>query len=216
MPSSVGVNSRRKKITAEAREGRASRAARSTAEQVFNLPPTVSKWELLDQNRTSDREFRQFLYDLSVLGIHLESARAYLASCLGISSPQYNILMILAQYQRAEGVNGSEVAKRLHVTTAFVTSEIIKLKRAGLVVKRKDPKDGRGVLLRLTPAGEAKVQEIAPQRLWVNDHLFSGISGEDFRHLARTVASLVEDFAQTVDMLKVMRKHRTRRAAKQN
>jgi DNA-binding MarR family transcriptional regulator len=213
MRLSTKENSQKKKLGVQPLDSRASRSIKNAPGHIFNLLPTVSKWELLDEDRTSDREFRQFLYDFSVLGVHLESARAYLASYIGISSPQYNIVMILAQYQQAEGINGSEVAEHLHVTTAFITSEIVKLERAGLVEKRRNPKDGRGVLLRLTEAGEAKVEEIGPQRLWVNDHLFNGISGKDFRHLGRTVASLVDDFAQTIDMLKIMRKEQTRRAA---
>ena len=119
--------------------------------------------------------------------------------------------MILAQYQGSEGVSVSEVAQHLHVTTAFITGEIRRLEQDGLVQKRRNPQDGRGILLRLTSAGETGVQRIGPERLLVNDHLFRGISGKDFRHLSQTVASLIDDFAQTVDMLKMMSKDRARR-----
>jgi DNA-binding MarR family transcriptional regulator len=213
MSPSGKKNLRQRKLAEPTREGRAPRGSKSAPERKFEMFPTVSRPELLDKDRTTDRKFRQFLYDLSVLGFHLESARAYLASSLGISSPQYNIVMILAQYQQVEGISGSEVAKRLHVTTAFITSEIMKLERAGLVEKRQNPKDGRSVLLHLTEAGEAKVHASSPQRLWINDHLFEGISGKDFHHLAQTVGSLVDDFAHTIDMLKAIRKKPAIRAA---
>jgi DNA-binding MarR family transcriptional regulator len=183
------------------------------AERIFTLLPTVSKPELLDDDGASDRGFRQFLYDFSCLANYLSSARAYLASHLGVSSPQYNIVMIIAQYQGSKGVSVSDVAQHLHVTTAFITSEIRKLERAGLVEKRPNPSDGRSILLRLTPTGESNVQQIAPERLFVNDHLFRGLSGEDFRHLAHTVASMIDDFAQTVDMLDTMRRGRAARLA---
>jgi DNA-binding MarR family transcriptional regulator len=183
-------------------------------ERVFQLSPTVSKQELLDRNGTSDRDFRQFLYDLSSLASYLGSARAYLAAQLGVTSPQYNIVMIIAQYQGATGVSITEVAQRLHVSTAFITSEIIKLESAGLVAKNRNPDDGRSVLLRVTGACEKRVQQIAAERLFVNDQLFRGLSGEDFRHLATTVASLMDDFAQTVDILKTTQRGRVARAAK--
>lgn len=176
----------------------------------FSLPPTISKHELLDEDGTSDRRFRQFLYDFSVLGSYLEFARGYLASQLGLSSPQYNCAMIIAHYQGATGVSVSDVAQHLHVTTAFITSEVKKLERAGLVDKHRNPKDGRGILLSLTPLGETKVQEISPQRLLVNDHLFRSISGKDFCYLAKTIAGLIDDFAMTVSMLKVMQTDSTR------
>jgi len=170
----------------------------------FRMPPSVSRSELLDENGASDRRFRQLLYDFSVLGSSLESARSYLASQVGLSSPQYNIAMIVAQYQGAIGVSGSEVAQHLHVTTAFITSEAGKLEQMGWLEKRPNPRDGRGVLLRLTPLGEAKVRQIGPERRMVNDRLFRRLSGKDFRHLAKTVADLIDDFARTVDMLKTM------------
>jgi DNA-binding MarR family transcriptional regulator len=181
---------------------------------VFNLLPTVSKPELVDENGTSDLVFRQFLYDFSALGSYLESARAYLAAHLGVPSPQYNIVMIIAQYQGKTGVSVSDVAQHLHVSTAFITGEIRKLERGGLVEKRPNPNDGRSILLRLTRSGEERVQQIAPQRLFVNDHLFRGLSGEDFRHLTRITGSMIDDFAQTVEMLQAMRRDMTNRASR--
>jgi DNA-binding MarR family transcriptional regulator len=196
-----------KKTNRSPRNGKAARVAERTLtpdRRIFTMPPTVSKPELLDENGTSDRRFRQFLYDFSVLAAHLEFARAYLASRLDLSSPQYNITMIIAQYQGARGISVSDVAQHLHVSTAFITSEAGKLEQRGLIMKRQNPNDGRGVLLRLTPLGEAKVLEIGPKRLLVNDHLFRALSGEDFRQLSKIAASLIDDFAETIKMLRVM------------
>ena len=170
----------------------------------FKLPLSISKLDLLDEDGVSDLRFRQFLYDFSVLGSSLEVARAYLASLSGITSPQYNVVMIIAQYQGATGVSVTSVAQHLHVTTAFITLEAGRLERSGWIEKRQNPSDGRGILLRLTQKGEANVQRIAPQRLIVNDHLFGKLSGKDFRHLAQTLAALIDDFAETIDMLKTM------------
>lgn len=208
-----------KKLTGKQKEPAASLSSirhthAANAEHSFNLPPTVSKPELLDENGTSDRTFRQFLYDFSTLGAYLEAARANLASQLGVPSPQYNIVMIIAQYQGATGVSVSDVAQHLHVSTAFITGEIRKLERAALVEKRPNPNDGRSILLCLTAAGEASVEQIAPQRLLVNDHLFRGLSGEDFHHLASTMASMIDDFAQTVEMLEAVQRDRTNRATR--
>ena len=171
----------------------------------FKLPLSISKPELLDDDGASDLRFRQLLYDFSVLGSSLEVARAYLASLSGITSPQYNVVMIIAQYQGTRGVSVTSVAQHLHVTTAFITLEAGRLERSGWIEKRQNPSDGRGILLRLTRKGRSMdVQRIAPQRLNVNDHLFGKLSRKDFRHLAQTLALLIDDFAETIDMLKTM------------
>jgi DNA-binding MarR family transcriptional regulator len=188
-----------------------SRAARSLNEpeqDTFSLIPTVSRPELLDKDGASDLVFRQFLYDFSVMAAYMEAVRTYLASNLELTPPQYNIVMVLAQHREKKMMSVSDVARNLHVTTAFITGEIRKLEHDGLVEKRRNPDDGRGVLLRLTSSGRARVQRTAIQRLQVNDRLFRKLSKEDFRHLSKTVASLIDDFVETAALLKATGEHR--------
>src|SRR6202007_1222564 len=115
---------------------------------------------LLDEGGQTDHRFRQLLYDFSTLGASLEVVRSYLASQLGISPPQYNIAMILANHQNTGGISVSAVAKRLHVSTAFITLEAGSLEQAGLIEKRPNPKDRRGIFLRLTRRGELLAERI--------------------------------------------------------
>jgi DNA-binding MarR family transcriptional regulator len=169
---------------------------------VFTLPLSVSREELLDKGGETDHRFRQLLFDFSSLGASLEIARAHLASLLGLSSPQYNITMILASHQNSGGISVSGVARMLHVSTAFITAEAGKLEHLGLVEKRANPKDGRGILLYLTTKGQALVQRVGPERQLVNDHLFSGLSRRAFRDLAKTLSSMIDDFAPALSLLK--------------
>ena len=171
----------------------------------FHLALSASLVELLDEGGQTDHRFRQLLYDFSTLGASLEAARSYLASQLGISPPQYNIAMILANHQNTGGISVSDVAKRLHVSTAFITLEAGSLEQAGLIEKRPNPKDGRGVFLRLTRRGEMLVASIGPERQRVNDHLFGSLSAKEFRRLCDTLSSLLDDFAYTVRLLKSAR-----------
>jgi DNA-binding MarR family transcriptional regulator len=168
----------------------------------FSLPLSATRVELLDEGGQTDQRFRQLLYDFSTLGAELEVARAHLASLIGLTSPQYNIAMVLANHQNAGGIRVSDVAKRLHVSTAFVTSEAGKLEASGLVMKRPNPRDGRGVLLRLTAKGETLVQQVGPERQSVNDHLFGSLSGKGFIVLSKTLSTLLNDFSYTMSLLK--------------
>src|SRR3984957_16734877 len=189
-------------------EQRAS--SREKKDSPFHLALSASMVELLDEGGKTDHRFRQLLYDFSTLGASLEVARAYLASQLGISSPQYNIAMIVANHQNTGGINVSDVARRLHVSTAFITLESGSLEQAGLIEKKPNPKDRRGVLLRLTRRGESLVERIGPERQRVNDHLFGSLSAKDFRRLCNTLSSLLDDFSYTVSLLKSSCGDRTR------
>lgn len=166
--------------------------------------PTVSSPAVLDGPAGGDRAFRQLLYDISIAASHLESARGYLASHLGVSSPQYNMLMVIAQYEGSTGISVNEIADHLHVSNTFVTTEVKKLERLGMVVKAPNPADARSVLVRLSEEGEQRVQALHPELLFVNDHLFESISPADFKALSRIIASLLGDFSRTVAMLQVV------------
>jgi MarR family transcriptional regulator, organic hydroperoxide resistance regulator len=181
---------------------------RTTKAGQFHLALSASLPELLDEGGKTDHRFRQLLYDFSTLGASIEVARSYLASQLGISPPQYNIAMVIANHQNTGGLSVSDVARRLHVSTAFITLEAGTLEQAGLIEKKPNPKDRRGVMLRLTRRGEALVESIGSERQRVNDHLFGSLSAKDFRRLSDTLSSLLGDFAYTVRLLKSARNER--------
>jgi len=182
---------------------RATKPDHNTQAQETVLGPSVSLPALLDKGGASDATFRKFVYDISTVGAHIESARQYLAGRLGVTSPQYNILMVIARSGEG-GVRVSDVAERLNVTGAFVTNEVKKLVKAQLLVKKSNPDDGRGVLLSLSPFGLERIKAIHPDLLMVNDRLFGTLTRDDFQQLARIVGSLVNVFGQTVAVLKAL------------
>ncbi|MBX3651061.1 MAG: MarR family transcriptional regulator [Burkholderiales bacterium] len=180
----------------------------------FESPLSISKDCLLDGGYRTDRKFRQLLYDLSVFGKLLEAARAHLSSHIDLLPSQYNIVMLIAQYQGEKGVSVTEIAQHLHAAVAFVTSEVKKLEALDLVRKTPNPNDGRSNLLQLTRAGQTKVLGVAHERLYVNDQLFRNLAGDDFDHLSRIVAHLICDFAETIETLEGKRKNELRRSAR--
>jgi DNA-binding MarR family transcriptional regulator len=147
----------------------------------FKPPLSVSSAALLDGG--SDRRFRAMVYDLLALEVQMREARDRMAAEMGVSGPGYMIVMVIAQ-QQADGVGVNDVARQLHVSGAFITTEVGKLVQAGLVDKRRNPADRRGVLLRLTGAGEERVHAIAPRIRAVNEYFFGDLTGAEFGTLA--------------------------------
>ncbi len=187
---------------------------RSTAGKTrpkFQLAPTVSCPAVLDPDG-GDRTFRQLLYDFASAAAKLETARAYLASKIGITSPQYNMIMVIAQYEGDSGLTVNEIAEHLHVSGTFITVEIKKLEKLGLLVKGPNPADARSVLIRLSTEGEQAVDRLHSELLFVNDHLFRRLSAKDFKSLSKVVASLLDDFTDTVGMLELISKTPASRA----
>lgn len=157
----------------------------------YRLPPTISTEALSDGG--SDTRFRQMVYDLLTVSLRMEKVREALAKTLGVTSPQYSILMAIARLEGAEGVPVNLVANQLHVTGPFVTVEAGKLVRRGLVEKRRNRSDARSVLLRLSSEGERHLTALAPAVCSVNDRFFGALDRSEFLNLARITTILVRD-----------------------
>jgi DNA-binding MarR family transcriptional regulator len=155
----------------------------------FRLPATVSRTALLEVG--GDSGFRQLVYDLLTISVRMEAVRTHLARRIGITGPQYSVLIAIAQFQDADGVSVSKVAKVLHVSAAFITTETRQLERLGLLIKQVNPRDRRGVLLRLTATGEQQMIAISPAITAINDRFFSPLSRTAFRTFAECAAQLV-------------------------
>ncbi len=156
---------------------------------------TVSKAELLDQG--SDRTFRALLYDFFAFGSCLEAARGKFAEYAGLSTAQYLILIAIAQSPQSEGVG--YIAKRLHLSSAFVTLEINKLVDDKLVSKRPHQVDGRRVRLAITSQGNALLARLAILQRPVNDMLFETLNADEFRILCKIMRRLSDGGATAVD-----------------
>lgn len=155
----------------------------------------------MDVSGTTDKQFRQFLYDLSVIAAQLDVARGYLASQLGVSPPQYNILMVIAQYQHPEGVSLTEVAKHLHVSIAHITNEIKKLGELGWVEINVNPKDRRARLVKIHTRVEKQFIQLGNYQRSTNNSLFANLSKSEFQQMRRILTKLIDDFGSTIEKL---------------
>jgi MarR family transcriptional regulator, organic hydroperoxide resistance regulator len=153
------------------------------------LPPTISRLALLDGG--SDARFRTLVHDLLTVSSRMELVRGHLGARMGMSGPQYSVLIAVAHLQGDVGVSVSAVARALHVSSAFVASETGKLAQRRLVHKRTNPHDRRGVLLRIAPAGRLEIGRIGEEIRAINDLFFGALDGKTFGALSAAIAALV-------------------------
>ena len=183
--------------SARTHAGTSRRASRPVRR--WYAPPTVSRSALLVDG--SDQTCRRLIYNLLTVAARMEECRDAVATRCGVSGPQYSILMAIARQQGENGVGATSIARLLHVTPAFIASETRKLMANGLVEKRRNPVDRRGVLLSVSATGRALVQRYAGTIRRMNDTLFGQQTAEEFRALATMVEVLVETSAETAAML---------------
>jgi DNA-binding MarR family transcriptional regulator len=110
----------------------------------------------------------------------------------GLSATQSSALATVA---RRGPLTLGDLAAREHVTPPTITRVVDKLQDAGLVQRTPDSRDGRVVMVALTPAGEQRVAESRSRRTaWLVDRL-QVLPAEDLCGLAdaaRILAHLTE------------------------
>jgi DNA-binding MarR family transcriptional regulator len=151
---------------------------------------TVSQPGLLEHG--SDQRFRAMVYDLLTITTRMEQVRAHHGRRMGITGPQYSVVIAIAHLQGSDGVSVGTVAQTLHVSSAFIAMETGKLARRGLVVKHTNQRDRRGVLLSLTPAGRLKLGRVSGEIQAVNDLFFGLLDAKSFAALCAAATRLVD------------------------
>ena len=84
---------------------------------------------------------RRFTWEISSINMYLEELRQFWARTLGISGPQWLILMAISDLDKDDGVPVNVVSKLLHVDPSFVTTQSKLLEKKGLLRRRPSPTD---------------------------------------------------------------------------
>lgn len=152
---------------------------------------TTTLPQLLDDG--DDIKFRHLIYNVLAFSSRVDSVRNGLGALMGLTGTQYSVLITIRML-RGEGRSAGvvDVADYMHVTGAFVTSEINKLVKLGLVAKVPDETDRRRVSLSITPAGEERLAALLEHQVPVNDILFGNITREEFETLCSVFERLVD------------------------
>jgi MarR family transcriptional regulator, organic hydroperoxide resistance regulator len=185
------------------RPGRGRRIAplASEVKAGFRLPATVSRPALLEQG--SDERFRRLVYDLLTISSRMTVVREHLGGRMGINAPQYSLLMAVGQFQGENGVGVTAVARVLHVSSAFVATESGKLAQAGLLTKRANPRDRRGVLLSLSRAGRTLIERNNDEVKALNDIFFGALTPAMFAAASAATVALVRGSARALAHLQL-------------
>jgi DNA-binding MarR family transcriptional regulator len=162
----------------------------------YHPPLTITRRALLAGG--SDTEFRRMIHRLSVVEERLRHARTYLGRRIGLSGPQYMLLVSVAYLQGATGIAVRSLAKDLRVTSAFITSESGRLIERGFLAKRTNPHDSRSTLISVTAAGRRRIEALILEVRKVNNLFFGHVSAGSFRHAKRFLDQLADGSAQAM------------------
>jgi len=130
---------------------------------------------------------------------HSMHERAHFAKAIGLSMPQFGILMQL-HYRGNCGISG--ISDRFDITNAAASQLVEKLVQSGLIQREEDPHDRRAKLLNLTEKGRELIRQGIEERYrWV-DQLAVELNAEERDKVTEALTILTEK-AKEVDKKQV-------------
>jgi MarR family transcriptional regulator, organic hydroperoxide resistance regulator len=145
-------------------------------------PPAVENQEIV----------RRFTWEIASINVHLQEIRYFWATTLGVSGPQWMILMALADLDRGEGVPVKVVAKMLHVDPSFVTTQSKMLEKKGFMRRKTSLDDARVVQMSLTDKTYKHIASLASQQDALNEFIFAEFGDRELMEFTGKLASLRE------------------------
>lgn len=93
----------------------------------------------------------------------LEDRLADVVATHGLALWEFDVLATLRR-SGPDGLPPKRLLQEMLLSSGAMTNRIDRLEAAGLVERLPDPADRRGTIVRLTPAGKARVDRIVPDR----------------------------------------------------
>ena len=133
---------------------------------------------------------RRFVWAIDSVGVHLEELRYFWARALGISGPQWMILMALAEIDQDDGVPVNVVSKKLQVDSSFVTTQSKLLEKKGFIRRKTSTEDARIVQMSLTDKTCKHLASLAAQQEALNEFIFSEFDDRELGELTDKLVAL--------------------------
>ena len=135
---------------------------------------------------------RRFTWEIASISVHLEELRYFWARALGVSGPQWMILMAISEIDRGEGVAVNAVSRMLHVDSSFVTTQSKLLEKKGFMRRKPSPDDARVVLMSLTDKTYKQLATLETQQTAINDFIFEEFDDRELAAFTDKLAALKE------------------------
>lgn len=159
--------------------------------------------ESVDPGNKNQEVVRQFIWDIASINVHIDEIRHFWAKELGISGPQWMILMAVDDLDCGKGVPVKDVSAMLHVDPSFVTTQSKMLEKNGFMRRIPSTEDARVVLMSLSDKASKKIATLSSRREVLSDFVFSGFDERSLRDISEQLGALKNRLEKATLMLAV-------------
>ncbi|PZE86377.1 MarR family winged helix-turn-helix transcriptional regulator [Curtobacterium sp. MCBD17_032] len=125
------------------------------------------------------------------LARHLDRARRQAFEAGGAEPWEFDVLSALRRAGAPYELSPKALMQQTLVSSGTMTNRVDRLTARGLVARRTDPRDGRGVLVTLTDAGRAAVDAAIADLLQAERDILAGLSAGEQDQLAGLLRRLI-------------------------
>ncbi|MCK1641327.1 MarR family transcriptional regulator [Bradyrhizobium sp. 157] len=140
-----------------------------------------------------DRAVRDLIWNIVEIHSQLEEIHKSWAELLGITEPQWLILMAIDELDDGRGVSGIAVASKLRIHAAFVTNQTKKLEQMELLARVISPDDARFLQISLTQKARTEMAKLSEKRQALNSTMLAGLDVESLDYLNKRLTSIAKN-----------------------
>ena len=129
------------------------------------------------------------------LARHLDLARRDAFTAAQVEPWEFDVLAALRRAGTPYELSPGRLLRETLVTSGTMTNRVDRLTARGLVERLPDPRDRRGVLVRLTPEGRTTVDRAFEKLLEAEQTFLAGLPDKDRARLAALLRTLLAPFA---------------------
>ncbi len=136
---------------------------------------------------------------VSRLARHVDRTRRAAFAGHGLEVFEFDVLAALRRAGPPYELSPGQLLHQTLVGSGTMTNRLDRLERRGLVRRRPDPEDGRGIRVRLTPRGQALVDAAVTDLLAREKALLAALPARDRERLARLLRAVLLHFEGSAD-----------------
>jgi DNA-binding MarR family transcriptional regulator len=125
------------------------------------------------------------------LARHLDRARRAAFTAADMEPWEFDVLSALRRAGSPYELSPKALLRQTLVSSGTMTNRVDRLASRGLVSRRTDPRDGRGILVTLTPAGRAAVDTAIADLVGAEHEILDAIGDTDQEALAGVLRRLI-------------------------
>lgn len=161
------------------------------------MPPTgtskIGGKTNMAETKQLDKAVTDFIWNIVEIHSQLENIHKSWAQMLGITEPQWLILMAVDELDNGRGVSGIAVANKLRIHPAFVTNQTKKLEKMEFLARVTSPEDARFLQISLTQKAREEITNLSMRRKALNSTMFGGLDEESLHYLNKRLASIAKN-----------------------